>query len=126
VNKQKGGPTRGTNHHHGPCEPSLRSFRTGLRRGGAKIPEIRKHPPETGPQNRPENRRTRAFCLVFFSQIGLIDASLIGAAAVSLSIAYAIGDVLSIRHSLHRKVRDAKGFYAVYSFFTFFLMGALP
>src|ERR1700738_4531537 len=28
----------------------------GLRRGGAKIPEIRKHPPETGPQNRPENR----------------------------------------------------------------------
>src|SRR6202022_685436 len=46
----------GTNHHHGPCEPSLRSLRTGLRRGGAKIPEIRKHPPETGPQNRPENR----------------------------------------------------------------------
>src|ERR1700724_2784502 len=46
----------GTNHHHGPREPSLRSLRTGLRRGGAKIPEIRKHPPETGPQNRPENR----------------------------------------------------------------------
>src|SRR3984893_1726346 len=46
----------GTNHHHGPCEPSLRSLRTGLRRGGAKIPEIRIHPPETGPQNRPENR----------------------------------------------------------------------
>src|ERR1700736_6197181 len=46
----------GANHHHGPCEPSLRSLRTGLRRGGAKIPEIRKHPPETGPQNRPENR----------------------------------------------------------------------
>ena len=52
--------------------------------------------------------------------IGLIDASLIGAAAVSLSTAYAIGDVLSIRHSLHRKVRDAKGFYAVYSFFIVF------
>ena len=46
--------------------------------------------------------------------IGLIDASLIGAAAVSLSTAYAIGDVFSIRHSLHRKVKDAKGFYAVY------------
>jgi Mn2+/Fe2+ NRAMP family transporter len=46
--------------------------------------------------------------------IGLIDASLIGAAAVSLSTAYAIGDVFSIRHSLHRKVRDAKGFYAIY------------
>ena len=46
--------------------------------------------------------------------IGLIDASLIGAAAVSLSTAYAIGDVLSIRHSLHRKVGDARGFYAIY------------
>ena len=46
--------------------------------------------------------------------IGLIDASLIGAAAVSLVTAYAIGDVFSLRHSLHRKVKDAKGFYAVY------------
>lgn len=46
--------------------------------------------------------------------IALIDASLIGASAVSLSTAYAIGDVLSIRHSLHRKPTEAKGFYAVY------------
>ncbi|MEJ0095091.1 MAG: NRAMP family divalent metal transporter [Methylocella sp.] len=46
--------------------------------------------------------------------IGLIDASLIGAAAVSLSTAYAIADVFSIRHSLYRKVKDAKGFYAIY------------
>jgi NRAMP (natural resistance-associated macrophage protein)-like metal ion transporter len=46
--------------------------------------------------------------------IALIDASIIGAAAVSLSTAYAIGDVLSLRHSLHRKPKDAKGFYAVY------------
>ena len=44
----------------------------------------------------------------------LIDASVIGACAVSLSTAYAIGDVLSLRHSLHRKPTDAKGFYAVY------------
>ena len=36
--------------------------------------------------------------------IALIDASLIGASAVSLSTAYAIGDVLSLQHSLHRKV----------------------
>ena len=42
--------------------------------------------------------------------IALIDASIIGAAAVSLSTAYAIGDVLSLRHSLHRKPKDAKGF----------------
>ncbi|HTJ03531.1 MAG TPA: NRAMP family divalent metal transporter, partial [Methylovirgula sp.] len=46
--------------------------------------------------------------------IALIDASIIGAAAVSLSTAYAIGDVLSLKHSLHRKMSDAKGFYAVY------------
>ncbi|MBV8658920.1 MAG: Nramp family divalent metal transporter [Burkholderiales bacterium] len=46
--------------------------------------------------------------------LALIDASIIGAAAVSLSTAYAIGDVLSLKHSLHRKPSDAKGFYAVY------------
>ncbi|MEI7430991.1 MAG: NRAMP family divalent metal transporter [Betaproteobacteria bacterium] len=46
--------------------------------------------------------------------LALIDASIIGAAAVSLSTAYAIGDVLSLNHSLHRKPTEAKGFYAVY------------
>ena len=46
--------------------------------------------------------------------IALIDASIIGAAAISLSSAYAIGDVFSVKHSLHRKPSDAKGFYAVY------------
>ncbi len=44
----------------------------------------------------------------------LIDASVIGAAAVSLSSAYAIGDVFGLRHSLHRSPRQAKPFYAVY------------
>ncbi|QBJ79185.1 NRAMP family divalent metal transporter [Aquitalea sp. USM4] len=46
--------------------------------------------------------------------IALIDASIIGAMAVSLSTAYALGDVLSLKHSLHRKPGDAKGFYAMY------------
>ncbi|MBC5827271.1 MAG: divalent metal cation transporter, partial [Candidatus Eremiobacteraeota bacterium] len=46
--------------------------------------------------------------------VGLLDASILGAAAVSLSTAYAVGDVLSFRHSLHRKVTDAPVFYAVY------------
>jgi Mn2+/Fe2+ NRAMP family transporter len=50
---------------------------------------------------------------VMFS-IALIDASIIGASAVSLSTAYAIGDVLSLKHSLHRKPADAKAFYSVY------------
>ena len=51
---------------------------------------------------------------VLFS-IALIDASIIGAAAVSLSTAYAIGDVLAVNHSLHRKPTEAKLFYAVYA-----------
>ena len=46
--------------------------------------------------------------------VALIDASIMGAAAVSLSTAYALGDVLSLKHSLHRKPGDAKGFYALY------------
>ena len=47
--------------------------------------------------------------------VALIDAALIGAAAVSLSTAYALGDVFSVRHSLHRGVKDAKAFYAAYA-----------
>ena len=46
--------------------------------------------------------------------VALIDASIIGAMAVSLSTAYALGDVLSLKHSLHRKPGDAKGFYLMY------------
>jgi Mn2+/Fe2+ NRAMP family transporter len=47
--------------------------------------------------------------------VALLDASIIGAFAVSLSTAYAISDVFGIKHSLHRGVRGAKGFYAVYA-----------
>jgi Mn2+/Fe2+ NRAMP family transporter len=46
--------------------------------------------------------------------VALLDASIIGAFAVSLSTAYAISDVFGINHSLHRGLRSAKGFYAVY------------
>ncbi|MDW3688718.1 divalent metal cation transporter [Cupriavidus sp. CV2] len=46
--------------------------------------------------------------------IALLDASIIGACAVSLSTAYALGDVFAVRHSLHSKPAQAKGFYAVY------------
>ncbi|HKU30994.1 NRAMP family divalent metal transporter [Arthrobacter sp. NyZ413] len=47
--------------------------------------------------------------------VALIDASIIGAAAVGLSTSYALGDVLGLKHSLHRKFSDAKGFYAVFA-----------
>jgi NRAMP (natural resistance-associated macrophage protein)-like metal ion transporter len=50
---------------------------------------------------------------VFFA-LALLDACIIGASAVSLSTAYALGDVFSWRHSLHRKPSEAKGFYAIY------------
>jgi Mn2+/Fe2+ NRAMP family transporter len=47
--------------------------------------------------------------------VALIDASIIGAAAVSLSTAYAISDVLGLRHSLHRSPKEAKGFYLIFT-----------
>jgi hypothetical protein len=47
--------------------------------------------------------------------IALIDAAVIGASAVGLATAYATSDVLNLKHSLHRPVRQAKGFYACYA-----------
>jgi Mn2+/Fe2+ NRAMP family transporter len=47
--------------------------------------------------------------------IALLDASVIGAFAVSLSSAYAISDVLGLRHSLHRGIGQARGFYGLYA-----------
>ena len=47
--------------------------------------------------------------------LALIDASIIGASAVSLSSAYAIADIFKFKHSLHRKLTDAKLFYVVYA-----------
>jgi Mn2+/Fe2+ NRAMP family transporter len=47
--------------------------------------------------------------------IVLINAGIIGASAVTLSTAYAFGDVFKVKHSLHRSFRDARGFYAIYA-----------
>lgn len=47
--------------------------------------------------------------------IALLNASLIGAAAVTLSTSYAIGDVFGSRHSLHRTLKDGLSFYAAYA-----------
>lgn len=46
--------------------------------------------------------------------LALIDASIIGAAAVSLSSAYAVGDLFKMRHSLHESPLKAKAFYGIY------------
>jgi Mn2+/Fe2+ NRAMP family transporter len=47
--------------------------------------------------------------------IFLLDAAIIGAAAVTLATSYAFGDVFGIRHSLHRGLGEARGFYASYA-----------
>lgn len=46
--------------------------------------------------------------------IVLLDASIIGAAAVTLATSYAFGDVFGLKHSLHRGFADAKQFYVSY------------
>jgi len=47
--------------------------------------------------------------------IVLLNASIIGAAAVTLSTSYTFGDVFGVQHSLHRRVGEARLFYASYS-----------
>jgi len=50
-----------------------------------------------------------------FFAIILLNASLIGAAAVTLSTSYAFGDVFGAKHSLNRGPLDAKAFYASFA-----------
>ena len=45
----------------------------------------------------------------------LLNASIIGAAAVTLGTSYAVGDFFGARHSLHRSFFQAKAFYASYA-----------
>jgi Mn2+/Fe2+ NRAMP family transporter len=47
--------------------------------------------------------------------IVLLNASLIGAGALTLSTSYAFGDVTGMKSSLHRNWRDAKLFYGLFS-----------
>jgi NRAMP (natural resistance-associated macrophage protein)-like metal ion transporter len=50
-----------------------------------------------------------------FFAIVLLNASLIGAGALTLSTSYAFGDITGTKSSLHRSFREAKGFYALFS-----------
>ena len=50
-----------------------------------------------------------------FFAVVLLNASLIGAAAVTLATSYAFGDVFGAKHSLNRGPLDAKLFYASFS-----------
>jgi Mn2+/Fe2+ NRAMP family transporter len=57
----------------------------------------------------------KSYALGALFAIVLLDASIIGAAAVTLSTSYAFGDVFNMKHSLHRSFRDAKAFYGTYA-----------
>lgn len=50
-----------------------------------------------------------------FFAVVLLNASLIGAGALTLSTSYAFGDVFGTKSSLHRSFADAKAFYAIFS-----------
>jgi NRAMP (natural resistance-associated macrophage protein)-like metal ion transporter len=50
-----------------------------------------------------------------FFAVVLLNASLIGAGALTLSTSYAIGDVFGTKSSLHRSFRDAKLFYGIFA-----------
>jgi len=45
----------------------------------------------------------------------LLNASLIGAATLSVATSYAVGDTFGIRHSLHRSLGEARGFYGSFA-----------
>jgi Mn2+/Fe2+ NRAMP family transporter len=50
-----------------------------------------------------------------FLAVILLNASLIGAASVTLATSYAFGDVFGVSHSLHRGLKDAKLFYGSFA-----------
>ena len=55
--------------------------------------------------------------------IVLLNASLIGAAAVTLGTSYAFGDIFGTKHSLHRKATESPGFYAMFAALVAFAAG---
>jgi Mn2+/Fe2+ NRAMP family transporter len=57
----------------------------------------------------------KSYALGAVFAIVLLDASIIGAAAVTLSTSYAFGDVFNLKHSLHRSFKEAKTFYGTYA-----------
>ncbi len=57
--------------------------------------------------------------------VALLNASLLCAAAVSLSGSYAIAEVFGVKHSLHRGFRDAKTFHASFAAIVTFAAGVV-
>ena len=53
--------------------------------------------------------------LATFFAVLLLDASIVGAAAVTLSSSYAFGDMFRLHNSLHRRFSEAKPFYITFT-----------
>jgi NRAMP (natural resistance-associated macrophage protein)-like metal ion transporter len=60
-------------------------------------------------------RHTVGSTAAAFFAVVLLNASLIGAGAVTLTTSYVVGDVFGTRGSLHRGFSEAKGFYAMFA-----------
>jgi NRAMP (natural resistance-associated macrophage protein)-like metal ion transporter len=59
--------------------------------------------------------RTLGSTAAAFFAIVLLNASLIGAGALTLATSYAVGDIFGTKSSLHRSWRDAKLFYGLFA-----------
>jgi NRAMP (natural resistance-associated macrophage protein)-like metal ion transporter len=59
--------------------------------------------------------RTSGHTAAVLFALVLLNASIIGAGAVTLSTSYAFGDVFGMHHSLHRPPKEAKLFYGSYA-----------
>src|SRR5439155_20210653 len=59
--------------------------------------------------------RDRGSLLGWVFALLLLDASIIGACAVTLATSSAFGDVFGLRHSLHRAFKEARVFYGTYA-----------
>ena len=92
------GPRRQPDHHH-------RRLRLRPHPVGGAVHQRRRAWPTAWPT-------TSAHGTGALFAIVLLNASIIGAAAVTLSTSYAFGDIFGTQHSLHRRVREAKFFYA--------------
>lgn len=57
----------------------------------------------------------RSHLAATFFAVLLLDASIVGAAAVTLSSSYAFGDMFRVHHSLHHRFSEAKPFYITYT-----------
>ena len=99
-----------------------RRVRRGARRGradrGVRL-RLREAPRSTAISPTPAHRGRPAHTLGSlaggFFAIVLLNASLIGAAALTLSTSYAFGDMFGTKSSLHRSFSDARSFYLIFA-----------